>query len=157
MSSIELDDEFLDPLFFNEESLLGVSGLMDAYLKGNVALANGIGTGVVDDKVTYAYVPEMIRYYLGQEPIIEQVPTYLCWRDQDRKFVLENLSELVVKSANESGGYGMLIGNASSQKREMSLLLESMRIRVIILHSQSYHSRGTQPFAQRVWRAGMST
>ena len=110
-----LDDEFLDPLFFNKESLLGVSGLMDAYLKGNVALANGIGTGVVDDKVTYAYVPEMIRYYLGQEPVLEQVPTYLCWRNQDRKFVLNNLSELVVKSANESGGYGMLIGNVSTQ------------------------------------------
>tara|TARA_B100002019_G_scaffold70383_1_gene60609 strand:- start:7718 stop:9166 length:1449 start_codon:yes stop_codon:yes gene_type:complete len=110
-----LDDEFLDPLFFNKESLLGVSGLMDAYLKGNVSLANGIGTGVVDDKVTYAYVPEMIRYYLGQEPVLEQVPTYLCWRDQDRKFVLNNLSELVVKSANESGGYGMLIGNVSTQ------------------------------------------
>ena len=71
-----LDDEFLDPLFFNENSLLGVSGLMNAYLKGNVAIANGIGTGVVDDKVTYAYVPEMIHYYLGQDPMIEQVPTY---------------------------------------------------------------------------------
>jgi uncharacterized circularly permuted ATP-grasp superfamily protein len=113
-----LDDEFLDPLFFNEESLLGVSGLMDAYLRGNVALANGIGTGVVDDKVTYAYVPEMIRYYLGQDPILEQVTTYLCWREQDRKFVLDNLSDLVVKSANESGGYGMLIGNASTQKEK---------------------------------------
>ena len=89
---------------------------MDAYLKGNVALANGIGTGVVDDKVTYAYVPEMIRYYLGQDPILAQVPTYLCWRDQDRKFVLDNLSDLVVKSANESGGYGMLIGNSSTDK-----------------------------------------
>ena len=89
---------------------------MDDYLKGNVALANGIGTGVVDDKVTYAYVPEMIRYYLGQDAILEQVPTYLCWRDQDRKFVLDNLADLVVKSANESGGYGMLIGNASTQK-----------------------------------------
>ena len=111
-----LDDEFLDPLFFNEESLLGVSGLMDAYLKGNVALANGIVTGVADDKVTYAYVPEMIRYYLGQDAILEQVPTYLCWRDEDRKFVLDNLADLVVKSANESGGYGMLIGSDSTQK-----------------------------------------
>jgi uncharacterized circularly permuted ATP-grasp superfamily protein len=91
---------------------------MDAYLRGNVALANGIGTGVVDDKVTYAYVPEMIRYYLGQDPILEQVTTYLCWREQDRKFVLDNLSDLVVKSANESGGYGMLIGNASTQKEK---------------------------------------
>ncbi|NDH17506.1 MAG: circularly permuted type 2 ATP-grasp protein, partial [Opitutae bacterium] len=122
-----LDDEFLDPLFFNEESLLGVSGLMDAYLKGNVALANGIGTGVVDDKVTYAYVPEMIRYYLGQDPILEQVPTYLCWREQDRKFVLDNLSDLVVKSANESGGYGMLIGNQSTaaEREEFARLIQA--------------------------------
>ena len=111
-----LDDAFLDPLFFDKDSMLGVSGLMDAYLKGNIALANGIGTGVVDDKVTYAYVPEMIRFYLGQDPILEQVPTYLCWKEQDRDFVLDNLSNLVVKSANESGGYGMLVGNASTKK-----------------------------------------
>ena len=112
-----LDDDYLDPLFFNKDSVLGVSGLMDAYLKGNVALANGIGTGVVDDKVTYAYVPQMIRYYLGQDPILEQVPTYLCWMKKDRDFVLENLENLVVKSANESGGYGMLIGNASTREQ----------------------------------------
>lgn len=111
-----MDDEFLDPTFFNEDSLLGVSGLMDSYLRGNVSLANGIGTGVADDKVTYAYAPEMIKYYLGQEPILEQVPTYLCWKEDDRKFVLENLSELVVKPANESGGYGMLVGSASTGK-----------------------------------------
>lgn len=111
-----INDEFLDPTFFNEDSLLGVSGLMDSYLRGNVSLANGIGTGVADDKVTYAYVPEMIKYYLGQEPILEQVPTYLCWKEDDRKFVLENLSELVVKPANESGGYGMLVGSASTGK-----------------------------------------
>ena len=112
-----MDDEFLDPTFFNEDSLLGVSGLMDSYLRGNVSLANGIGTGVADDKVTYAYVPEMIRYYLGQEPILDQVPTFLCWKEEDRKFVLENLSELVVKPANESGGYGMLVGSASTEKQ----------------------------------------
>ena len=111
-----MDDEFLDPAFFKNDSLLGVSGLMDCYLRGNVALANGIGTGVADDKVTYAYVPEMIRYYLGQDPILEQVPTYLCWKEEDRKFVLDNLSELVVKPANESGGYGMLVGSDSTQK-----------------------------------------
>ena len=111
-----LDDNFLDPSFFKNDSLLGVSGLMNCYLKGNVSLANGIGTGVADDKVTYAYVPEMIRYYLAQEPILEQVPTYLCWREDDRKFVLENLQDLVIKPANESGGYGMLIGSSSSRK-----------------------------------------
>ena len=117
-----MDDEFLDPTFFNEDSMLGVSGLMDSYLRGNVSLANGIGTGVADDKVTYAYVPEMIRYYLGQEPILEQVPTYLCWKEDDRKFVLDNLADLVVKPANESGGYGMLVGSASTalQRNEFS-------------------------------------
>jgi uncharacterized circularly permuted ATP-grasp superfamily protein len=82
--------------------------------RGNVALANAIGTGVADDKVTYAYVPEMIKYYLGQDPILDQVPTYLAWRDDDKKYILENLSKLVVKAANESGGYGMLIGPTAS-------------------------------------------
>ena len=111
-----MDDDFLDPTFFNKDSLLGVPGLMNAYLQGNVALANGIGTGVVDDKVTYAYVPEMIRYYLGQDPILANVRTYLCWREEDRKFVLENLESLVVKPANESGGYGLMVGSDSSKK-----------------------------------------
>ncbi|NQY33252.1 MAG: circularly permuted type 2 ATP-grasp protein, partial [Coraliomargarita sp.] len=102
-----LDDDFLDPLVFREDSMLGVSGLMSAYLAGNVALANAVGTGVADDKVTYAYVPDMIRYYLDQEPILKSVPTYLAWRDGDRAYMLDHLEELVVKSANESGGYGM--------------------------------------------------
>ena len=119
-----LDDNFLDPSFFKNDSLLGVSDLMNCYLKGNVSLANGIGTGVADDKVTYAYVPEMIRYYLAQEPILEQVPTYLCWREDDRKFVLENLQDLVIKPANESGGYGMLIGSSSSRKERKNFLIE---------------------------------
>jgi len=111
-----LDDDFLDPLVFRKDSMLGVPGLMDAYLRGNVALANAVGTGVADDKVTYAYVPDMIRYYLAQEPLLESVPTYLAWRDQDRSFILDNLKDLVVKSANESGGYGMLMGPTSTQK-----------------------------------------
>ncbi len=111
-----LDDDFLDPMVFRKESMLGVAGLMDAYLKGNVALANAVGTGVADDKVTYAYVPDMIKYYLDQEAILPNVPTYLCWRDTDRAHVLENLENLVVKAANESGGYGMLIGNQSTAK-----------------------------------------
>ena len=106
--------------------MLGVSGLMDAYLKGNVALANAVGTGVADDKVTYAYVPEMIKYYLDQDPILDNVPTYLCWRDADRSHVLANLESLVVKAANESGGYGMLIGSASTAKEreEFARLIE---------------------------------
>ena len=114
-------------MVFREESMLGVAGLMDAYLKGNVALANAVGTGVADDKVTYAYVPDMIKYYLNQEPILSNVPTYLCWRDTDRAHVLENLENLVVKAANESGGYGMLIGNQSTLKErdEFARLIEA--------------------------------
>ncbi len=109
-----IDDRFLDPLAFNPDSLLGVPGLMKVYQEGRVALANAPGTGVADDKVVYAYVPEMIRYYLGEEPILASVPTYLCWRESDRKYVLENLDKLVVKSADEAGGYGMLVGIKST-------------------------------------------
>ncbi|MFC5051863.1 circularly permuted type 2 ATP-grasp protein [Rubritalea spongiae] len=111
-----LDDDFLDPRVFRKDSMLGVPGLMEAYLNGNVALANAVGTGVADDKVTYAYVPDMIKYYLDQDPILDSVPTYLAWRDDDRKFILENLESLVVKAANESGGYGMLMGPSSTAK-----------------------------------------
>jgi len=109
-----IDDDFLDPCAFRPDSLIGVPGLMSAYLKGNVAIANAPGTGVADDKVVYAYVPDMIRYYLAEEPLIPNVPTYLCWRPDDCKFVLEHIDELVVKSANEAGGYGMLIGPQAS-------------------------------------------
>ena len=110
-----IDDDFLDPLAFRPDSLIGVPGLMQAYQKGNVAIANAPGTGVADDKVVYAYVPDMIRFYLGQEPIIPNVPTYLCWRPDDCAYVTEHLDELVVKSANEAGGYGMLIGPQASR------------------------------------------
>ena len=109
-----IDDNFLDPLAFNPDSLLGVPGLMKVYQQGKVALANAPGTGIADDKVVYAYVPEMIRYYLGEEPILANVPTYLCWRPEDREYVLNNLESLVVKAANEAGGYGMLIGTNST-------------------------------------------
>ena len=111
-----VDDDFLDPLVFRRDSLLGVPGLMEVYREGRVALANAPGTGVADDKVVYAYVPEMIRYYLGEEPLLSNVPTYLCWRDRDRDYVLEHLDQLVVKPANEAGGYGMLVGPKSTEK-----------------------------------------
>jgi uncharacterized circularly permuted ATP-grasp superfamily protein len=114
-----LDDDFLDPLVFRPDSFLGVAGLMEVYRQGRVALANAPGTGVADDKVIYAYVPAMIRYYLNAEPLLANVPTYLCWREGDRRYVLDHLAELVVKSANEAGGYGMLMGpSASEQERE---------------------------------------
>jgi uncharacterized circularly permuted ATP-grasp superfamily protein len=110
-----LNDDFLDPQVFRSDSLLGVPGLMAAYRAGRVAIANAPGTGVADDKVIYAYVEAIIKYYLDQEAIIPNVPTYLCWRPQDLTYVLENLPRLVVKAANESGGYGMLVGPAATR------------------------------------------
>ena len=121
-----IDDDFLDPQVFRKDSCLGVPGLVDAVRRGNVALANAIGTGVADDKVTYAYVPEMIRYYLCQEPILDQVPTYLAWRPTDMKYILDNLPKLVVKAANESGGYGMLIGPTATKEQ-----IEEFRQKII--------------------------
>jgi uncharacterized circularly permuted ATP-grasp superfamily protein len=117
-----LDDDFLDPEVFRPDSLLGVPGIMDVYRAGRVALANAPGNGVADDKVVYSYVPEMIRYYEGADPILPNVPTYLCWRDADRQHVLQNLDKLVVKSANEAGGYGMLVGphSTAAQREEFA-------------------------------------
>jgi uncharacterized circularly permuted ATP-grasp superfamily protein len=114
-----IDDDFLDPQVFRRDSVLGVSGIVDAYRRGNVSLANTIGTGVADDKVTYYFVPKMIRYYLDQDPILPNVETYLSYFETDRKYILENLDKLVVKSANESGGYGMLMGpQSTAEERE---------------------------------------
>jgi uncharacterized circularly permuted ATP-grasp superfamily protein len=113
-----IDDDFLDPEVFRSDSCLGVPGLMKAYQAGRVALVNAPGTGVADDKVVYGYVPRIIQYYLGEEPILKNVPTRMCWNEEDRRYVLEHLEELVVKAANESGGYGMLIGpHASREER----------------------------------------
>jgi len=108
------DETFLDPEVFRPESLLGVPGIMRAWAKGNVALANAPGNGVADDKAVYPFVPDMVRYYLGEEPLLEQLPTWVCAREDDRKFVLENLSGLVVKAVDEAGGYGMLMGPQAS-------------------------------------------
>lgn len=112
-----IDDDFLDPEVFRSDSALGVPGLMRAWKAGNVAIANAPGTGVADDKVVYAYVPDMIRFYLGEEPLIPNVETYLCRREDHMKYVLEHLAELVVKPANESGGYGMLVGPHSTKEQ----------------------------------------
>jgi uncharacterized circularly permuted ATP-grasp superfamily protein len=110
-----INDDFLDPTVFREDSGLGVPGLVDAYRKGNVSLANSIGTGIADDKVIYHFVPKMIRYYLDQDAILPNVPTYLAANESERAFIFEHLEELVVKAANESGGYGMLVGSNSTQ------------------------------------------
>ncbi len=114
-----IDDDFLDPLAFRPDSMLGVPGLLEAYRAGRVALANAIGTGVADDKSIYPFVPEMIRFYLGEEPILNNVPTYLLRDKDDLAYTLEHLEELVVKEAQGSGGYGMLVGpTASREERE---------------------------------------
>ena len=114
-----VDDDFLDPLVFREDSLLGVPGLVHAYKLGNVALVNAPGTGVADDKSVYAYVPDMVRFYLGEEPILQNVDTRLCRRPEDLEYTLDNLQDLVVKQVGGSGGYGMLIGpHSTAEERE---------------------------------------
>jgi uncharacterized circularly permuted ATP-grasp superfamily protein len=114
-----IDDDFIDPQAFRPDSLLGVPGLTEVYRAGRVAIANALGTGIADDKVIYAYVPQIIRYYLGEDQIVPNVPTYLCWESAQQDHVLKNLDSLVVKAANESGGYGMLVGTqATDAQRE---------------------------------------
>ncbi|HKA53099.1 MAG TPA: circularly permuted type 2 ATP-grasp protein [Candidatus Binatia bacterium] len=114
-----IDDDFLDPRVFRPDSMLGVPGLMEVYKAGRVALANAPGTGVADDKVLYAYVPKIIKYYLCEEGVIPNVPTYVCWEEKELAYVLAHLDQLVVKAANESGGYGMLVGpHATATQRE---------------------------------------
>jgi uncharacterized circularly permuted ATP-grasp superfamily protein len=121
-----LDDDFLDPLAFRSDSMLGVAGLLSACKAGNVTLANAIGTGVADDKSTYVYVPEMIRFYLSEEPILSNVPTFRLSRPDDLCFVLAKLPELVVKEVQGSGGYGMLVGPKSTEKE-----IEEFRKRIL--------------------------
>ena len=115
-----VDDDFLDPLVFNPDSILGVPGLMGAYLAGNVTVANAVGAGIADDKAIYTYVPDLIKFYLQQEPLLQNVPTYRCRESEALQFVLERLDQLVVKEVNGSGGYGMLVGpHATAAQREM--------------------------------------
>ena len=121
-----LDDDFLDPMAFRPDSMLGVPGLVSVYRSGNVVLANAIGTGVADDKSTYIYVPEMIRFYLGEEPILANVPTYKLSEKDDLAYVLANLPELVVKEVQGSGGYGMLVGPTASKQE-----VEDFRLRIL--------------------------
>src|SRR5438270_6873621 len=112
-----VDDDFLDPKAFRADSLLGVPGLFAAYRAGNVTLANAVGAGVADDKAIYPFVEDMIRFYLSEEPLLHNVPTYICARPGDCAHVLDHLHELVVKAVNESGGYGMLMGHTASESQ----------------------------------------
>lgn len=121
-----IDDDFLDPTVFRKDSMLGVPGLFEAYRKGNVALTNPIGTGIADDKAVYYYVPEMIRFYLGEEPILPNVETFLTSDPTERQYILDNLGDLVIKSVNEAGGYGMLVG-PKAPKTE----IEAFRAKII--------------------------
>ena len=113
-----IDDDFLDPMVFRSDSMLGIPGLMEVYRQGRVAIANAPGTGVADDKLVYAYVPQMIRYYLNEEQILPNVPTYFCEDEKQQAYILENLGSLVVKATDASGGYGMLIGSQSTQEEQ---------------------------------------
>lgn len=121
-----IDDDYLDPLAFNADSMLGVPGLLSVYRNGGVTLANAVGTGVADDKATYIHVPAMIKFYLGEQPILENVPTYELSKEDDLEYVLAHLSELVVKEVQGSGGYGMLVGPAASKKE-----IEEFRLRIV--------------------------
>ncbi|HTF30618.1 MAG TPA: circularly permuted type 2 ATP-grasp protein, partial [Flavitalea sp.] len=111
-----VDEDFIDPLVFNPNSSLGVAGLLSAYRKGNVAIVNALGNGVADDKAIYTYVPDMIRYYLNEEPILKNVPTYKLDNAEHREYVFDNISSMVIKKTNESGGYGMLMGNSATDE-----------------------------------------
>jgi uncharacterized circularly permuted ATP-grasp superfamily protein len=117
-----VDDDFIDPLVFRKDSMLGVPGLFDAYTKGNVVLVNAPGTGVADDKAVYAYIPRIIKYYLKEDILLPNVKTYICAEEGDQKFVLENIHELVVKQTDASGGYGMLIGPKSTKKEQIEFI-----------------------------------
>ncbi|MBN9583407.1 MAG: circularly permuted type 2 ATP-grasp protein [Afipia sp.] len=121
-----LDDDFLDPLSFRPDSALGVPGLMAAYAAGNVTLANAVGTGIADDKAVYSYMPDIVKFYLGEEPILKNVPTWRCREPGDLQYVLANLKDLVVKEVHGSGGYGMLIGPAATTET-----IESFRARLL--------------------------
>ncbi len=132
-----VDDDFIDPLAFKPDSTLGVPGLMEVYRKGRVALANAVGTGIADDKGIYAYVPHMIRYYLQEDPILPNVPTFVCWDEAQRKHVLENLDKFVVKAVNQAGGYGMLVGPHSSKAEQERFA------RLIEAHPRDYIAQPT--------------
>ena len=132
-----IDDDFLDPLAFRSDSALGVAGLLNAYRAGNVTLANAIGTGIADDKSIYPYVPQMIEFYLGEKPILNNVPTYQCRKPDDLAYTLAHLDELVVKETHGAGGYGMLVGPAST-KEEIERFRENL-----IQHPNQYIAQPT--------------
>ena len=151
-----VDDDFLDPEVFRPESKLGVPGLMRAWRRGNVGIANAPGAGVADDKVVYTFVPKIIRYYLDQDPILPNVPSYLCMNDKEREFVLANLDKLVVKPANESGGYGMLIGPRATQAERERLPAAGVRRSAQLHGAADAHALDRADAGRRCSRAAPS-
>jgi len=139
-----VDDDFLDPLAFRPDSLLGVPGLMSAYFAGSVTLANAVGTGIADDKAMYSYMPEILKFYLGEEPILKNVPTWCCRRPADLAYVLDHLEELVVKEVHGSGGYGMLIG-PKADKASLAAFRDKLRVRPNAFIAQPTLSLSTCP------------
>ena len=144
-----VDDEFLDPLNFNPDSQLGVPGIMDVYRAGGITIANAPGTGIADDKAIYSYMPEIVEFYTGERPLLQNVPTYRCSEPDDLAYVLDNLAELVVKEVHGSGGYGMLIGPAAS-KKELASFHAKLKARPGNYIAQPTLSLSTVPiFAQK--------
>ena len=152
-----LDDDFLDPLSFRADSALGVPGLLSVYRAGRVTLANAIGTGIADDKSTYLYVPDMIRFYLGQEPILSNVPTWRCARLDELSHVLDRMHELVVKEVHGAGGYGMLVG-PSATRAEVEAFKDRVRANPPITSpSRRWRCPPCPPMSSPAWRRATST
>lgn len=149
-----ISDEYLDPMTFNPESLIGIPNIMDVYRSGNVAIVNAPGNGVADDKGIYYFVPKMIRYYLEQEPILKNAPTYLPFYDEDRKYVLDNLEKLVIKDVAEAGGYGVIFGNELSSEKlsEMKKLIEKESRRFIAQEVVDFQDMEVMEGEDRVFR-----
>ena len=131
-----IDDKFIDPITFDSSSLIGIPGLFDSYKSGNVNICSAPGSGIADDKAIYSYIPEIIKFYLGEEPILENVKTWRCCEEDAKKYVLNNLNKLVVKEVHGSGGYGLLIGSKSSKKKLK--FLERKSFQILKLYSPTY-------------------
>src|SRR5215472_5027162 len=151
-----IDDDFLDPLAFRPDSVLGVPGLMSVYQAGNVTLANAVGTGIADDKAVYSYMPAIVKFYLGEEPILKNVPTWLCRDAEHLSYVLDHLEEIVVKEVHGSGGYGMLIGPMADKATIAAFRASSNRIRRISSRSRRSRSRPARPASRKALRLATS-
>ena len=143
-----VDDEYLDPLTFNTESMLGVPGIMDVYRSGGITIANAPGTGIADDKAIYSYMPDIVEFYTGEKAILQNVPTWRCSEEDALSYVLDNLSELVVKEVHGSGGYGMLVGPAAS-KKEIKAFEKKLRAKPANYIAQPTLSLSTVPIFTR--------